>query len=64
MAAVGAQLTGPSAAPSQADYQALFGDYVVRGGAALCSRLTSPPRDADEFARLRDHALHLLTFAL
>ena len=66
MAAVAPDLTAPlPPAPAPADYPALFGDYVVRGAAALCGRLTtSPPRTADEFARLRDHALHLLTFAL
>jgi tetratricopeptide (TPR) repeat protein len=65
MAAAALELTAPlpSASPS-ADYPALFGDYVVRGAVALCSRLTAPPHDADMAARLRDHALHLLTFAL
>lgn len=65
MAAFPAQLIAPPPAQPPADYPALFADYVVRGAAALCGRLavTAPCR-ADEFARLRDHALHLLTFAL
>jgi tetratricopeptide (TPR) repeat protein len=66
MAAAALELTAPGPpTPPAADYPALFGDYVVRGAVALCARLTAPAsRTADEFARLRDHALHLLTFAL
>jgi tetratricopeptide (TPR) repeat protein len=39
------ELTAPLSPPAPAaDYPALFGDYVVRGAVALCSRLTAPRR--------------------
>ena len=65
MAVTASQLTTSPFSHSQADYPALFGAYVVRGVAVLRDRLVSAAAPTpDEFARQRDHALHILTYAL
>ena len=65
MAVVASQLTTSSPAHAQADYPTLFDAYVVRSAAVLRDRLVSAAAPTpDEFARQRDHALHILTYAL
>ena len=65
MAVVAAQLTTPSSSHFQADYPALFSAYVVRAADVLRSRLEAiASLTPEEFALTRDHALHILTFAL
>ena len=65
MAAVTTQLTTPLFPHSQADYPTLFAAFVVRSAAVLRDRLvTAGTSTSEEFARQRDHALHILTYAL